>query len=459
MFEPNEPGIPSVSPGNGESYVLLHLNASLLAGPDAAAAAKVKTLGLMLFHSDASAGLGHYDAEAQVTYLCCTQKLLTANKCGSDSARPFTPIVNESFISTLGPDMFRYDLLEFNSSSETASHTRRWNVTTSGIYYLFMVNCNIRSERQVSITGTVTWMNPYGYLPGEQYPFLPFYGVLSLAYLVLGIWWFTVSACHWRRLLQLQYAIAGVIFLGMTESATWYFDNLDYDVTGQNSMGAIVFGILASTVKRTVSRVLVLVVSLGFGVVKPTLGAKRYQVAVLGTLYLVFSLCLSIVENWNHAEQVPWTTVVFLVVPVALLDTVFYWWIFVSILTTITQLRVRKQTMKISMYRWLFNVLVGSVAVSAVAIVYQMFVVAFSSIDDRWRTWWMWNAFWQLLYFGLLLVIAWLWRPVTNNTRYSYGDPDSKPLVDVEESAAANSASDMAASNSLAESLGDAKLN
>ena len=207
------------------------------------------------------------------------------------------------------------------------------------------------------------------------------------------------------------------------------------------------------------SRVLVLVVSLGFGVVKPTLGAKRYQVAVLGTLYLVFSLCLSIVENWNHAEQVPWTTVVFLVVPVALLATVFYWWIFVSILTTITQLRVRKQTMKISMYRWLFNVLVGSVAVSAVAIVYQMFVVAFSSIDDRWRTWWMWNAFWQLLYFGLLLVIAWLWRPVTNNTRYSYGDPDSKPLVDVEESAAANSASDMAASNSLAESLGDAKLN
>ena len=54
----------------------------------------------------------------------------------------------------------------------------------------------------------------------------------------------------------------------MVESATLYFDDLVYNNTGAPNANAAVFGIIVSTLKRTVSRVLVLVVTMGFGVVK-----------------------------------------------------------------------------------------------------------------------------------------------------------------------------------------------
>ena len=42
-----------------------------------------------------------------------------------------------------------------------------------------------------------------------------------------------------------------------------------------------IIGILADTIKRTISRVLLLAVSMGYGVVKPTLGSDGYKVSYL----------------------------------------------------------------------------------------------------------------------------------------------------------------------------------
>ena len=62
--------------------------------------------------------------------------------------------------------------------------------------------------------------------------------------------------------------MAGVIALGMMESTTWYFVLKDYNINGQYQTGSVIVAILISTMKRTVSRLLVLVVSMGYGVVK-----------------------------------------------------------------------------------------------------------------------------------------------------------------------------------------------
>jgi len=37
-------------------------------------------------------------------------------------------------------------------------------------------------------------------------------------------------------------------------------------------------------------------------------------------------------------------------------------------------------------------------------------------------TTWVWTAFWHVLYLVVLLAIAVLWRPTTNNTRYAYSE-------------------------------------
>jgi hypothetical protein len=91
---------------------------------------------------------------------------------------------------------------------------------------------------------------------------------MTIAYLIVGIFWLILSAIHWKQLLALQNCIAVVIFLGMVECITWYSDFLSYNLRGNFNWGAIAIGVLSSTVKRTFSRVLVLVVAMGFGVVK-----------------------------------------------------------------------------------------------------------------------------------------------------------------------------------------------
>jgi len=109
-----------------------------------------------------------------------------------------------------------------------------------------------------------------------------------------------------------------------------------------------------------------------------------------------------------------------LVFPVAFLDTAFYWWIFVSLLRTISQLQVRKQTIKLEMYRRFLITLVVSGVISALVIFSQLMVQMTKEPDDTWQTDWIWAAFWHILYFAILLAIAIIWRPTDNNTRYAY---------------------------------------
>uniref|UniRef100_A0A3Q0R5B9 GOST seven transmembrane domain-containing protein n=1 Tax=Amphilophus citrinellus TaxID=61819 RepID=A0A3Q0R5B9_AMPCI len=114
--------------------------------------------------------------------------------------------------------------------------------------------------------------------------------VMCIVYVLLAVLWLVLSACYWRDLLRIQFWIGGVIFLGMLEKAVYYaeFQSLRYD--GLSVQGAVVFAEVLSAVKRTLARVLVIIASLGYGIVKPRLGALLHRVVGVGLLYLTFSI-------------------------------------------------------------------------------------------------------------------------------------------------------------------------
>jgi len=183
---------------------------------------------------------------------------------------------------------------------------------------------------------------------------------------------------------------------------------------------------------------------------RANLGTTKSKVLTLGALYFLFSGTFQIMSNNSVAGWSEGITTL-LVIPVALLDTFFYWWIFLSLVRTITQLIYRKQPIKLEMYKKLFVTLVLSGLISGLIVVYQLYFFTFSltcaieievtdneniryivltsSVDERWETWWIWESFWHILYFLVLLVICVLWRPTENNTRYAYSE-----LKEVEES-------------------------
>ena len=64
----------------------------------------------------------------------------------------------------------------------------------------------------------------------------------------------------------------------MMEMSTWYFDYVNFNATGFRPYITTLYAVFLGCVRKTISRVLVLVVSMGFGVVLPYLGAIQNKV-------------------------------------------------------------------------------------------------------------------------------------------------------------------------------------
>lgn len=207
------------------------------------------------------------------------------------------------------------------------------------MYNLYFIYCD-PSLNGLIIEGKTIWKNPTGYLPGRMAPFMNFYGFICLAFIVLAVFWFSQYARFWREVMPLQNCITLVIALGMLEMSLWYFEYAQFNKTGVRPVGITIWAVTFGTVKRTVSRVIILVVSMGFGVVRPTLGGLTSKVIMLGLTFFIASEILELVENVGTVSDLSGKARLFLVLPVAFLDAFFILWIFTSLSKTLNKLQV-----------------------------------------------------------------------------------------------------------------------
>jgi hypothetical protein len=116
------------------------------------------------------------------------------------------------------------------------------------------------------------------------------------------------------------------------------------------------------------------------------------------------------------------------VFPLALLDAILCCWIFTALVHTIRQLRVRRNVVKLSLYKHFTNVLIFAVLASLVYMVWSTMEHKFVSCLLDWKEIWMDTAFWQMLFSTILLVIIILFRPSNNAVKYAF-----QPLLDADE--------------------------
>uniref|UniRef100_A0A673A6X9 GOST seven transmembrane domain-containing protein n=1 Tax=Sphaeramia orbicularis TaxID=375764 RepID=A0A673A6X9_9TELE len=91
--------------------------------------------------------------------------------------------------------------------------------------------------------------------------------VMCIVYVLFGALWLFWCACYWRDLLRIQFWIGAVIILGMLEKAVFYSEYQSIRYKGDYVQGAVIFAELLSALKRSLARILVLIVSLGYGIV------------------------------------------------------------------------------------------------------------------------------------------------------------------------------------------------
>ncbi|KAL1139394.1 hypothetical protein AAG570_006378 [Ranatra chinensis] len=266
-----------------------------------------------------------------------------------------------------------------------------------------------------------------GFLSAADWPLLPFYGAMCLVYVVLGLAWLIVSFLQWRDLLRIQFWIGGVILLGMLEMATFYAEYSSINATGDSMQGAVLLAEFVSCGKRTLARMLVIIVSLGFGIVKPRLGPMLHRVVGVGILYFVLAAAEAYMRVMRSKSD-PSNQMLVASVPLAVLDSAICWWIFTSLVQTTRTLRLRRNLVKLTLYRHFTNTLIFAVVASVIFMLYSIKVHHLTVCFTEWKELWVDDAYWRLLFSVILLVIMILWRPTNNNQRYAFS-----PLLDAPE--------------------------
>ncbi|KAI8819315.1 lung seven transmembrane receptor-domain-containing protein [Fimicolochytrium jonesii] len=293
-----------------------------------------------------------------------------------------------------------------------------YQVPRTGFYCVMAQSTEDRDH--VFVLG-ITLQSAVGALPGVEYPKLPFYGVLSIVYLFIGVAWMLLSFWNWRDLLPVQHYISGVTIFLTLEMAFNYGFFEDYNRLGRSSAGLLVASVILNAGRNSISFFMLLIVALGYGVVRPTLGSTMKKCIyftivhfVCGVIYATSSLVVRDVTIW---------VLLFCVMPLSTTMTVFYFWTLNAITRTMEHLETRRQNVKLQMYRTLWRILACSIGV--ILIMFIVDTIFFLNSDSlswmakHWQVrWFMLDGWTNLLYLSVFLGLCILWRPTENNQRY-----------------------------------------
>lgn len=292
----------------------------------------------------------------------------------------------------------------------------------------YCVGTTAFSPSDVEYTATVEFRNAYGELPAAQIAKLPFYGGITIVYAVIGAFWAFLYVQHRHDILPVQnYITAIIIFLIVEMLMTWGF----YDFMNRNgsTIGSKVLMIIVAILnagRNSFSFFLLLIVCMGYGVVKHSLGKTMIYVRWLAGAHFVFGLIYSIASLTVTPENAG-PLVLFVILPLAGTLTAFYVWTLNSLNMTMKDLNERKQTVKALMYRKLWWSILFSIMIIFGFFFFNSFTFASASDPDfvpfHWQTrWFILDGWLNLVYLGDVVFIAYLWRPTANNRRFAMSD-------------------------------------
>ncbi|PWN48318.1 hypothetical protein IE53DRAFT_370721, partial [Violaceomyces palustris] len=378
------------------------------------------------------------------TYVCTTQAM-AQKLCEEKDLGKF--IVDESKGPT--PSILN-QRIDFGTDGQPK--TISYPVNQTGYYCLgatvvpltsLPVDSNTKANIHAAFKGRVTFNNSFkGNLPAAEYPKLSFYFYLTAVYAILGLFWFYLCVKHRDQLLTVQHFISGTIIFLIVEMAFqwlyyWYLNShlIDFfriqSVEHQASETAAARFLLVMTsildaTRNSLSFFLLLIVSMGYGVIRPSIGPVMTRIRILTAGHFVFGVLYSVGIVLIQIDQ-GGAWVLFFIFPLAITLTTFLTWIMHSLNHSIDHLTARKQTFKKMMFTKLYRILLG-----AVIVIFLFFVIssiAFSQSGGEgfspktWAyRWFLLDGWLGSLYLAVFSAIAWVWRPTGNNMRLAMSD-------------------------------------
>jgi hypothetical protein len=284
------------------------------------------------------------------------------------------------------------------------------------------------ASADVDYEAIVTFRNAYGELPAAQIPKLPFYGGVTIAYFLVGVFWGFLYFQHRHDILAVQNYITAILtFLVLEMLMTWGF--YDYQNRHGNNVGAKVLMIVVAVLnafRNSFSFFLLLIVCMGYGVVKPSLGKTMTIVRWLAVAHFVFGVIYAVASLTIRPDDAG-PLVLLVILPLSATLTAFYIWTLNSLNLTMKDLMERKQHIKAGMYKKLWWCILTSIIVIFGFFFLNSFTFVGASSPDfaptHWQTrWFILDGWLNLVYFIDVCFVAYMWRPTANNRRFAMSD-------------------------------------
>ncbi|KAJ4459763.1 putative Protein kinase domain [Paratrimastix pyriformis] len=331
---------------------------------------------------DIAGGFVGVKTENGETKYCCTEELFSRGLCGNDTQIGHVIIASPEMTSTSprggtskNSRTLQFWEVEIPPGQQTSTFSLDYDVNSTNLYYIFRANCRPGAPK-LRVAATWVIANPFGYLGGGDYGYLPFYAGAAACYGVASLIWFLLCLRYWRQLITLQ---------------------------------------------KTLSRVLVLLVAHGLGVVRSSLQGKRRLMAGYCLLYGGVSFTGDMINPQSLVAS-HYVTVgaasglyTFFVVASLALDAMWGIWVFVGMGPVMAWLRQHDEPVKRAKYRWFFYCLVAAMALTVLYLAVSILDSVVLPADRRWSLAWMVDIVWQVLYFVPMLVLALIWRPSPAN--------------------------------------------
>ena len=204
---------------------------------------------------------------------------------------------------------------------------------------------------------------------------------------------------------------------------------IDYSNShGNNALAKVLMVIVAilNAGRNSFSFFLLLIVCMGYGVVKPTLGKTMIYVRILAVTHFFFGVIYA-VASLTITPDSAGPLVLFVILPLAATLTAFYIWTLNSLNFTMKDLLERKQSVKAMMYKKLWWCILGSIMVIFGFFFLNSFTFAGRSdpdfVPNHWKTrWFILDGWLNIVYLFDIAYVAYLWRPTANNRRFAMSD-------------------------------------
>ncbi|KAF2008387.1 integral membrane protein [Aaosphaeria arxii CBS 175.79] len=282
--------------------------------------------------------------------------------------------------------------------------------------------------KDVDYTAIVTFQNAYGELRAAEIAKLPFYGGITIVYAVIGIFWGFLYFQNRHDILAVQNYITAIIaFLVLEMLMTWGF--YDYKNRHGDNVGAKVLMIVVAVLnafRNSFSFFLLLIVCMGYGVVKTSLGKTMTIVRWLAVAHFVFGVIYAVASLTVRPDDAG-PLVLLVILPLSATLTAFYIWTLNSLNLTMKDLMERKQHVKADMYKKLWWCILGSIVVIFGFFFINSFTFAGASSPEfaptHWQTrWFVLDGWLNLVYLADVCFVAYMWRPTVNNRRFAMSD-------------------------------------